>query len=159
LRVRGRDRPSSGSRGRGRGARADVRRWRWASRGPRMAAAARARAGRREAEEVSPGRDVSREHGLLERLLLVYEEVRRAGARPWGPLREGAALVGDFVEAAMSGRRASGPTTPTWRAWRVACGASPRSQRTCTADTSAATPGRAREPPRQAASNPVVGIR
>jgi hemerythrin-like domain-containing protein len=54
------------------------------------------------AEEVSPGEDLMREHGVLKRLLLVYgEALRRIEARqdvPPAPLAEAAGIVQTFVE-------------------------------------------------------------
>ncbi|MGA2064409.1 MAG: hemerythrin domain-containing protein [Thermoguttaceae bacterium] len=54
------------------------------------------------AEEVSPGEDLMREHGVLKRLLLVYGEVvRRLDAKqdvPPAPLAEAAGIVQAFVE-------------------------------------------------------------
>ena len=55
-----------------------------------------------EEEEVSPNEDLMREHGLLERILLVYEEsaVRLDGGRELPPevLVGGAGIVRRFVE-------------------------------------------------------------
>jgi hemerythrin-like domain-containing protein len=54
------------------------------------------------AEEVSPGEDLMREHGLLARLLLIYDEaLRRIEARqelPPASLAEAAGIVRAFVE-------------------------------------------------------------
>jgi hemerythrin-like domain-containing protein len=55
-----------------------------------------------EEEEVSPPEDLMREHGILKRVLLVYEEaIRRIDARQdLSPeaLREGAAIIRTFIE-------------------------------------------------------------
>jgi hemerythrin-like domain-containing protein len=54
------------------------------------------------AEEVSPGEDLMREHGVLKRLLLVYgEAIRRIEAKadvPSKPLADAAGIIRAFVE-------------------------------------------------------------
>lgn len=54
-------------------------------------------------EEVTPVEDLMREHGVLKRVLLVYDEATRridAGEElPLEPLREGATIVRDFIES------------------------------------------------------------
>src|SRR5690242_18379987 len=58
--------------------------------------------GQTEAEEVSPGEDLMREHGVLNRVLLIYEEVgRRIQARQTYPaevLTGSAGIVRRFIE-------------------------------------------------------------
>jgi hemerythrin-like domain-containing protein len=53
-------------------------------------------------EEVSPAEDLMREHGVLKRVLLVYEEaIRRIDAKqdlPPGAVREGATIIRTFIE-------------------------------------------------------------
>jgi hemerythrin-like domain-containing protein len=56
-----------------------------------------------EAEKVSPGEDLMREHGALKRILLIYEEAERrllAGGAdlPPDPLRSSASLIRSFIE-------------------------------------------------------------
>jgi hemerythrin-like domain-containing protein len=56
-----------------------------------------------EEEEVSPAEDLMREHGVLTRVLLIYDEAAKqldAGARDLSPepLKQSAALVRSFVE-------------------------------------------------------------
>ncbi len=56
----------------------------------------------REEEEVSPGEDLMREHGVLKRVLLIYEEVLRRmdGGHDWPPdaLESAAQIVRTFIE-------------------------------------------------------------
>src|SRR3954464_6436602 len=53
-------------------------------------------------EDVSPAEDLMREHGVLKRMLLVYEEsIRRIDANqdlPPDPVLDAAKIVHDFVE-------------------------------------------------------------
>jgi hemerythrin-like domain-containing protein len=49
-------------------------------------------------EEVAPAEDLMREHGLLERLLLVYEEAMRRLETPWPEVASAARIVRDFIE-------------------------------------------------------------
>jgi hemerythrin-like domain-containing protein len=55
-----------------------------------------------EEEEVSPPEDLMREHGILKRVLLVYDEaIRRIDARqdlPPEAVREGATIIRTFIE-------------------------------------------------------------
>jgi hemerythrin-like domain-containing protein len=55
-----------------------------------------------DTEEVSPSEDLMREHGVLKRVLLIYEEaIRRIDARqdmPPEALREGATIIRTFIE-------------------------------------------------------------
>lgn len=51
---------------------------------------------KKEAEEVAPNEDLMREHGLLNRVLLIYEEcVRRKDA---ATLAQAATIIKDFIE-------------------------------------------------------------
>jgi hemerythrin-like domain-containing protein len=56
----------------------------------------------REAEEVSPGEDLMREHGVLESILLIYEECTRRlegdAPAPSDALRKSAGIVRRFIE-------------------------------------------------------------
>ena len=65
-------------------------------------AGAAALVGGTEPEEVSPSEDLMREHGVLKRILLVYEEcIRRLEAKlPFDPerLAEGAGIIRQFIE-------------------------------------------------------------
>ena len=65
-------------------------------------AAAQPEAKAKEEEEVAPGEDLMREHGVLNRVLLVYEEcARRIAAKqdlPPEPLADAARLVRTFIE-------------------------------------------------------------
>jgi hemerythrin-like domain-containing protein len=60
-----------------------------------------ARAGQ-EASGVSPAEDLMREHGVLRRLLLVYEagmrRMRQGGQAPMGVLHRAATIIRDFIE-------------------------------------------------------------
>jgi len=62
----------------------------------------RVAAAEKEGVEVSPAEDLMREHGLLRRILLIYEEwVRRLGLRQdgeAGSLAESAGIIRSFVE-------------------------------------------------------------
>ena len=62
----------------------------------------KAEPGKAGEEDVSPAEDLMREHGLLNRILLVYDEaVRRLGAEedlPPAPIREAAGLIRTFIE-------------------------------------------------------------
>jgi len=53
-------------------------------------------------EEISPGEDLMREHGVLERILLVYEEglrqMRNKSELPSEPLAQGARIIRRFIE-------------------------------------------------------------
>jgi hemerythrin-like domain-containing protein len=54
-----------------------------------------------EEEDVSPAEDLMREHGLLNRVLLIYEECARrmdAGQPPPAQLGQAARIIRDFVE-------------------------------------------------------------
>ncbi len=57
---------------------------------------------RPEEEEVAPGEDLMREHGVLKRVLLVYgEAIRRIDARvdlPPEPVADSAKIIHDFIE-------------------------------------------------------------
>jgi hemerythrin-like domain-containing protein len=48
--------------------------------------------------EITPAEDLMREHGLLERLLLVYEEAMRQQRTPWPAVADTARLVRTFIE-------------------------------------------------------------
>jgi hemerythrin-like domain-containing protein len=62
----------------------------------------RGRGAEREEEEVAPPEDLMREHGVLKRVLLVYEEaIRRIDARQElspDAVRNGAAIIRTFIE-------------------------------------------------------------
>jgi hemerythrin-like domain-containing protein len=47
---------------------------------------------------VSPAEDLMREHGLLERVLLVYEEALRQADTPWASIAGSAHIVRAFIE-------------------------------------------------------------
>jgi hemerythrin-like domain-containing protein len=55
-----------------------------------------------EEEEVTPAEDLMREHGVLKRVLLVYDEaIRRIDAHldlPPEPIRDGASIIRTFIE-------------------------------------------------------------
>jgi hemerythrin-like domain-containing protein len=57
---------------------------------------------KKEDEEVSPPEDLMREHGVLKRVLLVYEEaIRRIEAKhdlPLDAVRDGASIIRTFIE-------------------------------------------------------------
>lgn len=61
------------------------------------------RGGEESEEGISPAEDLMREHGLLERVLLVYDEcgarLRAGGEAPMDVLGSAAGIVRDFVEA------------------------------------------------------------
>lgn len=72
---------------------------------PEMLAAARSRGAEKkeeEEEEVAPPEDLMREHGVLKRVLLVYEEaIRRMEAKqdlPPDAVRNGATIIRIFIE-------------------------------------------------------------
>jgi hemerythrin-like domain-containing protein len=60
------------------------------------------RAAKEDAEEVAPPEDLMREHGVLKRVLLVYDEaIRRIDAKedlPPDTVRNGAAIIRTFIE-------------------------------------------------------------
>lgn len=77
-------------------------------------------------EEVSPAEDLMREHGVLKRVLLVYEEaIRRIDAKqdlPPEAVREGATIIRTFIEDYWRARTTNASRRPrdihvvsTWR--------------------------------------------
>src|SRR4051812_20130992 len=62
----------------------------------------RGRGSQHEEEEVAPPEDLMREHGVLKRILLVYEEaIRRIDAKqdfPPDPVRNGSGIIRTFIE-------------------------------------------------------------
>ena len=69
---------------------------------PLLAAAPKSKKPEEEKEDVSPAEDLMREHGLLNRVLLVYEECARrmeAGEAPPPALGQAAKIIRDFVES------------------------------------------------------------
>ena len=73
-----------------------------ASAGMLVASPAVARPEQKEEDEVAPGEDLMREHGVLKRVLLVYgEAIRRIDARtdlPPEPVADSAKIIHDFIE-------------------------------------------------------------
>lgn len=67
-----------------------------------VASSAGAKPEPKEEEDVAPGEDLMREHGVLKRVLLVYgEAIRRIDARadlPPEPIADAARIIHDFIE-------------------------------------------------------------